>query len=598
MSEPHNNDENSHDIRADLELFDAAPPPPSPGRMWRLLLTVVLIASVVGLGAILSRYVTALQSAPASVNAPRVIPYADVHPLGANFFLSQEVEEWKRHKTLEMAKSAGIHWVKQQFPWEALEPAHKGEFIDPKSGQSSWVPFDQFVDMANAMGLEIIARLDRPPAWTRQNNKYAQQPPDNFDDYGDFVAAFVQHYRGRIHYIQVWNEPNIFPEWGDQPVDPSDYVRLLRIAYQRAKAVDPDIVILSAPLAITLESPPDRQNMSDLDYLEGMYRAGAKPYFDILSANAFGMDLPPDDPPDRNILNFRRVELQRAIMVQNGDSNKAIWLNEYAWNAAPETMPRERLHWQRVTDAQQAAYTVQGIRYAREHWPWVGAMNIWYFRQVGAISPELAEYYFRLVDVDFTPRPVYLALQQAAPEWGTAGPGTYQETSAAITRSGNWQLRHAPEASAGLELASITPGDMLTVTFRGPAVDLIAAQNPNSGILWVALDGRPVSGLPRDAAGRSYVNLYAPQPAWQQRIPLIRNAGPDVHHVTLTVSNERDSRSVGLRAEVDGIVVPTGLAPLPWRTTGTLLALALLASWLLWRDIHDDSAMKIDGSRQ
>jgi hypothetical protein len=33
---------------------------------------------------------------------------------------------------------------------------------------------------------------------------------------------------------------------------------------------------------------------------------------------------------------------------------------------------------------------------------------------VGDIPPSKAEYFFRLVDADFTPRPVYNAIKQAA----------------------------------------------------------------------------------------------------------------------------------------------------------------------------------------
>lgn len=506
--------------------------------------------------------------------------------MGANFFLAREVETWKRRKTLEMARDAGIHWVKQQFPWEALEPQSKGVFVDPKSGQSSWVTFDQFVGMADDLGLEIIARLDRPPAWTRQDNRYAQRPPDDFDDYGDFVAAFVRHYKGRIRFIQVWNEPNIFPEWGDQPVDPAAYAQLLRIAYTRAKEVDPDVVVLSAPLAITLDSPAGRRNMSDLDFLEALYQAGAKPHFDVLSANAFGMDLPPDDPPHANILNFRRVELQREIMVRNGDADKAVWLNEYGWNAAPETMPYEALPWKRVLEAQQAEYTVEGIRFGREHWPWVGVFNVWYFRQVGNVPPDRADYYFRLMDVDFTPRPVYLALQEASDEWRVAGPGTFEETNAAVAWAGDWSYHRVPAARAEWVMTSVTPGDVMTVTFRGPALDLLATRKPDAGILWVSLDGRPVDGLPRDDTGQSYVGLYAPQPAWQQRVPLVRGASQNVHALTLVVSNRRETESRGLGAEVDGFDVPPSPIPFPWWTTAVLLAALLLVGWLLWLDVR------------
>jgi hypothetical protein len=242
------------------------------------------------------------------------------------------------------------------------------------------------------------------------------RPPKDFGLYGDFVYDFVEHYRGRVHYIQIWNEPNLYIEWGNRPVDPAGYVDLLRVAYQRAKEADPNIYVLSAPLAITLGEPHPEPGkwraMSDLQFLDEMYQAGAAPYFDVLSANAFGMDKPPDDPPSPGTLNFRRIALQREIMERYGDDDKAIWFNEYGWNAAPASFAPEDLYWKRVSEEEQARYTVQGIQYARQNWPWAGVFFVWYFRQVGDIPPDQAAYHFRMVDVDFNPRRVYYAIQE------------------------------------------------------------------------------------------------------------------------------------------------------------------------------------------
>jgi hypothetical protein len=358
--------------------------------------------------------------------APR-IPHTDVNPYGANFFLDREVELWKREKTLEMAQRAGIGWIKQQFSWEEIEPLRKGEY--------DWVKYDNIVDLAERYGMQIIARLDRPPDWSHQDLQFKTLPPDDLEDYGDFVAAFVERYKGRVRHIQIWNEPNLSAEWGFQRVDAVAYVRLLEMAYRRAKAVDPDIVVLSAPLAITLEDASMRGNHNDLVFLKEMYEAGADAYFDILSANAFGLDRPPEDPPQPDVLNFRRVELQREIMERYDDADKPIWINEYGWNAAPASFPKELLTWERVGEAEQAEYTVRGITWGREQWPWLGVVNIWYFRQVGDVPPDRAAYYFALVDPEFKPRPVYDALRdatQATEETSTAGRQTLAARSGAV----------------------------------------------------------------------------------------------------------------------------------------------------------------------
>jgi hypothetical protein len=52
-------------------------------------------------------------------------------------------------------------------------------------------------------------RLDRPPTWTRADNTRPERPPDDITTYGDFVSDVVTHFKGQVHYYQIWNEPNI-----------------------------------------------------------------------------------------------------------------------------------------------------------------------------------------------------------------------------------------------------------------------------------------------------------------------------------------------------------------------------------------------------
>ncbi len=556
-------------------------------RYWVLfwLLIILLLALSVTLGSMLYAYSTARRNHTLEYHE-RLIPNTDVNPYGANFFLAREVEPWKLDKTLQMASDAGIGWVKQHFTWETVEPLRKGEFLEPATNRDSWIKFDRIVDACERYGLQIVARLDRPPDWTRQDNQYKERPPDDFNDYGDFVYEFVKRYKGRIRYIQIWNEPNVFPEWGNQPVDPVAYVELLKIAYRRAKEADPNVHVLSAPLAITLgqahPEPGKWISMNDLQYLEEMYEAGARDYFDIYSVNAFGMSLPPEDEPDPDVLNFQRVLLHRQIMERYGDTDKPVWFNEYGWNAAPADFTADRLIWGQVSERQQAEYTVRGIQMAREEWPWAGVFMIWYFRQVGNIPADRADYYFRMVDPDFVPRQVYLAVQEIARHQGIAGPGLYQETHPAITIHGEWQHVIDHDALGGAFLRSDRPGDSITFAFEGRSVDLITRQGPDAGRLWVSLDGRNVPGLPTDASGRSYVDLASETLRDQVHVSLVRNSSSNKHTLQLMVAESPSGECIIDALEVLGQEPPT----FPWLPITASAAALLLDGALLWRTAH------------
>lgn len=552
---------------------------------WRLYLmgaVLVFVAFVSFLGVTVARAVSASRTSPTSF-AARHVPFTDLNPLGANFFLAQEVERWKLERTLAMARDAGIGWVKQQFPWEEIEPEQKGVF-QARGGGSSWAKFDQIVEACEAHGLQIVARLDRPPDWTREDNSNPQRPPDDLADYGDFVYTFVERYRGRIRYIQIWNEPNLYQEWGNRPVDPVGYVELLKVAYIRAKQADPDVRVLSAPLAITLGEPhpePGKWSaMNDLDYLEAMYEAGAKDFFDIYSANAFGMDRPPEDPPDPQVLNFQRVLLHREIMERYGDADKPIWFNEFGWNAAPETMTPEELTWQRVTEAEQVRYTLDAIDMARNEWPWAGVFMIWYFRQVGNISPDRADYYFRIVDPDFTPRPLYLSLVERAAVPSVPGPGLYQESNPAVTLVGDWADVLDDDSFGRAHVESGNPGDRVIFRFQGSAVSLITRRSEVGGRLYVSLDNAPVPGLATDNQGRSYVDLGGSASGLPARVPLVANASTGEHRLELEVGVVDGVAGVCV---VDAFEILAEERPLPVAALlGSGLG-TLLSGWWLWR---------------
>lgn len=491
---------------------------------------------------------------------PRSFANTDLNPFGVNIFLDREVADWKKRRTIEMISEAGIGWIKQQFSWAEIEP-RQGYFWDDKNEKPSWEKFDRIVDLAEEYGLEVIARLDRPPAWARPEGSNPEAPPADPHTYADFVFQFVQHYRGRIHYIQLWNEPNLEKEWRwGAPVDPQAYATLLRLAYRRAREADPNVQVLSAPLAARLTDDPDRLNLSELTYLEEMYRAGAAPYFDIMSANGYGFSDPPEAPPDPGRMNFRRVELLRLIMEKHSDGGKAVWFNEYGWNTAPANFPPEDLIWGRVSEQEQAEYTPRGIAYAREHWPWAGVICIWYFRWVGDLPAKPAESYFRMVNDDFTPQPVYAAVRQVATALATASPGWYEEMAAPVQYRGDWYPVHDGGASDGSYIASGVPGSHLVLTFQGSDLRVRVRRGPDGGRFLVSVDG--VSGrgtvLPRDRFGMAYLDLYSPDVEWVE-VPLVQGLGREfparLHRLELNIAEEKSASSSGHFCALDSFEV-------------------------------------------
>ncbi len=316
--------------------------------------------------------------------------------MGMHTRLTDEVEETKIARTAQMVREMGAPWMVEYFPWAYQEPS-KGHFTFDHA--------ESVIEHAYDQGLQVIARLDMVPAWARPKDTTSRYlDASHYADFGDFVFSFVDHFKDRVRYYVIWNEPNMAAEWGFRDVSPEGYVDLLRIAYTRAKEADPSAVILAAGLAPTLEES-SATAMNDLLYLQRMYDAGAAAYFDALAIHAYGGRFPPDDAAAPDRLNFARAELIRQVMVRNGDAAKPAFITEAGWNDHP--------HWTRaVRPAQRITYSIRAYQKALEDWPWCQAVALWAFRYP---RPAVGyQNYYTFVQSDFTPRPIYLEIQRYA----------------------------------------------------------------------------------------------------------------------------------------------------------------------------------------
>jgi hypothetical protein len=318
--------------------------------------------------------------------------------VGVHTRLSDEVEEWKVQRTLALVREMGAPWVVEYFPWA---------YIEPEKGRYDWQHSDMLIEHAQNQGLTVIARLGMVPVWARpdpdaQETTFTYLDAEHYADFAGFVAAFVARYQGTVEHVIIWNEPNLSFEWGYRPVDPSAYADLLRVVYPAAHAANPDVVVLAGALAPTLEPEGSVSGLNDLLYLEKLYQAGATPYFDALAAHAYGLVFPPETSPAPELLNFRRVELLRAVMELYGDEEKPIYVTESGWNDHP------RWAWA-VKPAQRITYTLRAYDWAKTHWPWCPVVVTWVFRT--PVSLHNYQDSFSFVTPDFRQRPIYGAVQ-------------------------------------------------------------------------------------------------------------------------------------------------------------------------------------------
>ncbi len=428
---------------------------------------------------------------PLDLQPDAPIKYTGVNPFGINTFLQQEVEPAKREKQLQLISEAGFHWIRQEFPWQDIEVHGRGDFIDRRNdpkGVDAWAKYDNIVDLADKYHLEIIARLSSPPAWSRaqpEDKTGSFAPPDDYNDFANYARAVVSRYKGRIQYYQVWNEPNINPEWGNQAVDPEGYTRLLCLTYQAIKQADPDAVVISGALAATEEL--SGRDFSDYLFVTRMYRAGAGKCFDILSVQGYGLWSGPTDHRMRPlVVNYAHNEFIRDIMVKNGDADKPIWISEMGWNVAPEGVNPV---YGRATLDQQARWAPLAYERAQREWPWVGVVTSWYFKRADDtwLKNKQPEAYFQMSDPSFNLMPVYDAMKTYTQQPPVMYSGNHPADDWAIQYGGVWSVRDG-QAVATPQAAS---DPKATFTFEGSSlrIEFGPAGAPDSAVT-ITVDGK------------------------------------------------------------------------------------------------------------
>ncbi len=450
--------------------------------LW-LCLAAVMALVLAGLG---YRW---LRTGAAYPGLPVDVPLAADKNYGVSVDLTALSDEQLEHE-LERMSQLGLCCLRQPFRWTEIEPS---------PGNFEWAPLDRVVDAADRHGLSIIAVLDTTPSWARPAGSPSTTPPTELIHLGEFAGELAARYSGRVLAYQIWDEPNLSAHWGDQYVDPAAYALLLREVAIYVRQRDDQAIILTAALAPTLENGP--LNLSDVAFLDGLYAANAAPWFDVVTAQPYGFEWPPETPAGSGRLDFARVELLRRVMEAHGDANTPIWLAAFGWAVAPAGQPTPGSPWPEVSPEQQQVYTAQAIQLARADWSWLGTMIFpaWNADLLPAGDPRRG---LALTTGDRL-SPAGVALTAATGQPAVATLGVYPADSVTGDYQGAWQV-----TSAGADVPRQPPA-RLNVRFEGTRIDLTVRRGTFKGFLYVSVDGKPANRLPQQT-GRSYLVLYDP----------------------------------------------------------------------------------------
>jgi hypothetical protein len=316
----------------------------------------------------------------------------------------------------------GLQWMKVQLEWALVQP--NPDTLD-------WFHYDGIVNDASEQGLNLMFSVVGAPTWTRSAGDH-KGPPDDFNQYANFVQQMVQRYQGKVHAVEIWNEQNLDREWTTPAgMVPEVYVDFLSRAYNAIKAVDPDIIVISGALSPT--GPGDWVRWADdFEYMERAIAAGMLDVTDCVGAHHNGYNLPPNVAFDQtgsyaevdtaifrgpydnpyHLWSFKTTLDTYAQMIDDASSDKKLCVTEFGWATSEgyDEFPAGFEFAQDNTLQEQADFIVQAYQQMHDSGDvWLAFLFNLDFGNKGN-GPTDDPVPYSIVDTNGVPRPAFGAI--------------------------------------------------------------------------------------------------------------------------------------------------------------------------------------------
>lgn len=226
--------------------------------------------------------------------------------------------------------------------WFAAQPRHLygcgiiwAQWVWP-GDKTKWNYDGRSMQMVKNMGLTPDWALppEAPKGMTGIGYRYPP-PDDKKEQFIRYCKEVAKRYKGRIKHYQFWNEPNGCSWVNDGCGNGHEaentrklYTKWLIIWYNAMKSEDPDYVLGAGALDY------HEGVAKGYEYLEGMYKHGAKDHFDAFNIHPYD---------SKGTLHHRAIEDTRRVMVEHGDGHKGIWISEWGWSMKDEDEKSRRI---------------------------------------------------------------------------------------------------------------------------------------------------------------------------------------------------------------------------------------------------------------
>ena len=223
-------------------------------------------------------------------------------------------------KRWELLRASGMRMCRYWLRWMLFEP---------EEGKISNFPHDDDIAIMKRAGIEPVVMLGDSSISTKKGHenenwfiiKRSQQGKRTYlssgtvrnftrmEDWKKHVRDVVSRYKGTVRYFEIMNEPNLFFE-------PAEYVPYLKAAYETAKEVNPDCVIVGICATGDFAG-----NLGE--FFEKCGQLGAFKYCDAVSFHPYSAQLDSDALPAQ-----QQIAQVKSILKKYGAEKLPLWNSE------------------------------------------------------------------------------------------------------------------------------------------------------------------------------------------------------------------------------------------------------------------------------
>jgi hypothetical protein len=213
--------------------------------------------------------------------------------------------------------------------------------------------------------------------WTRSHN-FAP----NIQEYAKYVNRFMTHFKGRVRFIESWNEPDLLG-FANFPME--TYNEIQKEYYKAAKAADPNVIALTG--GYTAFRLPCPESSPHPEYFTQSL-VDTKGHYDVVAFHAHGQVSGYAPQVDKMNAAFKELDI-----------DKPWWSNETAVSSV------------NIGETAQAETLFRKLFYC---WANGGIGYNWYVNRNKGFNPKDSEHHYGMHTMDFYPKQVYATYNMIA----------------------------------------------------------------------------------------------------------------------------------------------------------------------------------------